>query len=80
MGASGGVMRLPRRGQPALWTILEIVLVLLLAAAAVVVLVNVGSESAETGQRSDEVVVSAPLTRADRIAAMQDIAPRRRAP
>ena len=80
MSASGGVMRLPRRGQPALWTILEIVLVLLLAVAAVVVLANLGGESAETQRGSDEGIVITQPTWEDRIAAMEEIAPRRRAP
>lgn len=80
MSTSGGVMRLPRRGQPVLWTIVEIVLVLTLAAATVVALANLGDESAQAPPRSDTGVVLTLPTWQERVAAMDEIMPRRRAP
>ena len=80
MSASGGVMRLPRRRQPMAWTIAEIVLVLLLAVGAGIVLANVGEEPSPASGGSNEEIVTRPLTWAERVAAMEDIAPRRRAP
>ena len=80
MSTSGGVMRLPRRRQPMRWTIVEVVLVLLLAVGAIVVFANLGDEpTTAAGGRGDEVVTTQ-LSWAERIAAMEDITPRRRAP
>ena len=80
MSASGGVMRLPRRRQPMAWTIAEVVLVLLLAIGGIVVLASMGDEPAPAAGRSDEEVVSIQPTWAERIAAMDEIVPRRRSP
>ena len=80
MSASGGVMRLPRRRQPMRWTIVEVVLVLLLAVGGVVVLANLGDQPTTVGGGSDDEVVTTHLGWAERVAAMEDITPRRRSP
>ena len=80
MSASGGVLQLPRRRQPARWRIAEVVLVLLLAVVGIVVLANLGDEPSPAASGSDEEVVSTSLSWAERIAAMEDIVPRRRSP
>ena len=77
---SGGVMRLPRRRQPMAWTIAEVVLVLLLALGAGVLLANLGEEVSPAAGGGDEEVITTPLTWAERVAAMEEIVPRRRAP
>ena len=80
MSASGGVMRLPRRRQPMAWTVVEVVVVLLLAVGAVVVLANLSDELSPAAGGGDEEVITTHLTWAERVAAMEDIVPRRRSP
>jgi hypothetical protein len=80
MSVSHGTMRLPRQGRAVLRTILEVALVLLLAVAGVVVLSSLGDEAPPTTQDSDTQLVAGGLPWAERISAMDETQPRRRAP
>jgi len=78
MSTSGGALTVPGRGHPAMRAFVGVLLVLVLAIGAIAILASIGDEPTKGGSTTGVTV--AELTFAERIAAMEDVQARRRAP
>lgn len=78
MSTSSGALTVPGRGHLAIRAFVGVLLVLVLAIGAVTVLANIGDEPNTGG--SITRISSVDLTFAEKVAAMDDVHARRRAP